>query len=263
MYSNCSILLFHSALISSFYSYPAVYIFCVFPVGLVRFLDFRGHFVPPAATIFSSFLFSSSGFLNTILYVITRPELVKGATPEVADAEGYEMGAERNPGKPVTQKRIQKVAKPIHHHFGHLPDRDLGPSSSSGGKVYSYEQDDRGWTPTTDYYSGHLGSDGPGSSHGLGHLPERDEDPGHLPDLDSPGTLPRNPRGMPLSPSFNDEQHQTPLHAHQKLVSLDLGFLPESNTPSDFVHDRDHGSPTRSGWTKGSSVPPLATYQHR
>lgn len=58
--------------------YPAVYIFCVFPVGLVRWLDFSSHYIPPAATITASFIFSLSGLLNVLLYRFTRPDLVTG-----------------------------------------------------------------------------------------------------------------------------------------------------------------------------------------
>ncbi|KAG5646751.1 hypothetical protein DXG03_002433 [Asterophora parasitica] len=92
--------------------YPAVYIFCVFPVGLVRWLTFSGHYVPSAATIFASVVFSLSGILNTILYALTRPELVRGSSPDTADAtRSNGMVDTKSPQSPI-----------IRRHAGHLPD---------------------------------------------------------------------------------------------------------------------------------------------
>lgn len=62
------------------YSYPAVYIFAVFPNSLSRWLSFdTSTNVPPGFTLFAASIFSLSGFFNLVLFMLTRPELVKGA----------------------------------------------------------------------------------------------------------------------------------------------------------------------------------------
>jgi len=58
--------------------YPAIYIFCVLPVSIVRWLDFSGHTVSRGATLFSSVVFSLSGFFNVLLFKFTRPALISG-----------------------------------------------------------------------------------------------------------------------------------------------------------------------------------------
>jgi len=59
--------------------YPAVYIFTVLPITVVRFIIFHNpnSHVPFVAIVFASMLFSSSGLLNVILFALTRPKLLR------------------------------------------------------------------------------------------------------------------------------------------------------------------------------------------
>ncbi|KAI5836158.1 hypothetical protein K523DRAFT_367687 [Schizophyllum commune Tattone D] len=56
--------------------YPAVYTITVFPIAIVRWTSFGKIAVPAGATIFASFLFSLSGFLNVILFGFTRRGII-------------------------------------------------------------------------------------------------------------------------------------------------------------------------------------------
>ncbi|KAF9010729.1 hypothetical protein BDQ17DRAFT_1421071 [Cyathus striatus] len=70
---------------SNIFSYPAVYIVCVLPNSVSRWMSFNGRYVNPGYALFASALFSLSGFLNALLFMLTRPKLVW--KPKV-DAEG-------------------------------------------------------------------------------------------------------------------------------------------------------------------------------
>jgi hypothetical protein len=59
-------------------SYPAVYIICVFPISLARWLRFDGYNPPYQFTLFASALFAFSGLFNVILYFSTRREYAVG-----------------------------------------------------------------------------------------------------------------------------------------------------------------------------------------
>ncbi|KAJ3564915.1 hypothetical protein NP233_g7981 [Leucocoprinus birnbaumii] len=80
--------------------YPAVYLFCLAPVSISRWLDWSrasGNPLPPAATLFSNTVFSLSGFLNLILFTITRPTLITGdssSVSSVGDVGGFAMEEE-------------------------------------------------------------------------------------------------------------------------------------------------------------------------
>ncbi|KAF8149493.1 hypothetical protein B0H34DRAFT_189084 [Crassisporium funariophilum] len=58
--------------------YPAVYIFCVFPNSLARWLYFSKFDIPYQFTLFASTLYALSGMLNLILFFITRRDVVVG-----------------------------------------------------------------------------------------------------------------------------------------------------------------------------------------
>jgi hypothetical protein len=86
--------------------YPAVYIFCILPVCVVRWLDFSGHAVAPAATIFASVMFSLSGLFNVTLYYLTRPQLITG--PHLPTLHSLENS--------------HSIPEGVRHKLGHLPD---------------------------------------------------------------------------------------------------------------------------------------------
>ncbi|KAG2016373.1 hypothetical protein CC2G_009544 [Coprinopsis cinerea AmutBmut pab1-1] len=79
--------------------YPAVYVVCVFPNSLTRWLAFSGHKPPYQATLFASSIFAFSGLFNVVLFFLTRPELVKGPSTETP------------PESPIVP----------HTKYGHLP----------------------------------------------------------------------------------------------------------------------------------------------
>ncbi|KIY73194.1 hypothetical protein CYLTODRAFT_387202 [Cylindrobasidium torrendii FP15055 ss-10] len=57
--------------------YPAVYIVTVTPISITRWIDFSSAAdLPFAATCFSGICFNLSGFLNVLLFTLTRPGLV-------------------------------------------------------------------------------------------------------------------------------------------------------------------------------------------
>ncbi|RXW14077.1 hypothetical protein EST38_g11777 [Candolleomyces aberdarensis] len=67
--------------------YPAVYIICVLPSSISRWLSFSGHHVPFQFTLFSSALFAYSGFFNVILYFTTRRDYTLGSTRPIISAQ--------------------------------------------------------------------------------------------------------------------------------------------------------------------------------
>jgi len=58
--------------------YPLIYFVCIMPQSIVRFIQFANNERPPPfpASAFAAITFSSSGFLNVILYAYTRPSLL-------------------------------------------------------------------------------------------------------------------------------------------------------------------------------------------
>ena len=63
-----------------------VYLICIVPHSIVRWLFFSGHRVPYQATLFTATLFSLSGAFNAILFFFTRPDLVVGTADVSAGA---------------------------------------------------------------------------------------------------------------------------------------------------------------------------------
>lgn len=69
------------AVANSLLFYPAVYIFCVFPNTLSRWLYFTNrlnHPPPYQFTLFASSIYGLSGMFNLILFFLTRPTVVVG-----------------------------------------------------------------------------------------------------------------------------------------------------------------------------------------
>jgi hypothetical protein len=86
------------------FSYPLVYIICILPNSICRWLFFSSSkTVPYQASLFASTLFSLSGMFNAILFFYTRPALVVAVSPSDTPL----------PHLASTDSRIQS-----HHHFG-------------------------------------------------------------------------------------------------------------------------------------------------
>ena len=69
-------------ILKSFFSYPAVYIFCFIPDNVSRWLYFTQNpskpLPPYQFTLFASALYGLSGAFNLILFLLTRPKVVIG-----------------------------------------------------------------------------------------------------------------------------------------------------------------------------------------
>ncbi|KAF4564748.1 hypothetical protein EYR40_010920 [Pleurotus pulmonarius] len=192
--------------------YPLVYIITVFPVSIVRWLDFSGSSVPPGATIFAGILFSSSGFLNVLLYSITRPGVVKGSPTSIPDTEqAHKLNnvafpqqtsphsttatsvsashAERRRAGSVRSANGTTPFSPAQRKFGVLP--DLGDEdeeqmelSSAIGRTYGHPQGashSSSARPGTgdSFFSGRTATEPPSRTRA-----QNDDDMGRLPDSD-------------------------------------------------------------------------------
>lgn len=72
--------------------YPAVYLFCIAPMSISRWIDWsRPNHHSAAGIIFSHVIFSLSGVFNVILFSITRPSLVAGSAESFIEPEGAVM----------------------------------------------------------------------------------------------------------------------------------------------------------------------------
>lgn len=134
----------------------------------MRWLDFSGHYVPPAATIFASITFSLSGFLNAILYKVTRPELVDAPSPNSSEILTVPLN---------TIPAGKGARRTAAHNLGFLPDIRPG----------DLPEDDRR-ASESGYQWGKLPESpelGRGPTTGLGFLPDADHR-GTLPNLDGP-----------------------------------------------------------------------------
>jgi len=60
--------------------YPVVYLICIFPLSVARWLFFSGYKVKYQGTLFANTLFSLCGSFNATLFFFTRPDLVVGST---------------------------------------------------------------------------------------------------------------------------------------------------------------------------------------
>jgi len=52
--------------------YPVAYTVMILPIGVCRFMEWAGHDVPFAATIFSDAIYLTSGIINVFLFAVTR-----------------------------------------------------------------------------------------------------------------------------------------------------------------------------------------------
>ncbi|PPQ78887.1 hypothetical protein CVT24_012274 [Panaeolus cyanescens] len=66
------------AIANSMLYYPLVYIVCVFPNTISRWLSFEGYRVPYQFVLFANSIFALSGLFNLVLFFLTRPKLVIG-----------------------------------------------------------------------------------------------------------------------------------------------------------------------------------------
>jgi len=62
--------------------YPLTYSFVIIPLSISRWLEFRHKSVPSAAVFSGQILFSLSGILNVLLFLIVRPHLLLFTPPE-------------------------------------------------------------------------------------------------------------------------------------------------------------------------------------
>ncbi|KAF8889635.1 hypothetical protein BD779DRAFT_323283 [Infundibulicybe gibba] len=170
--------------------YPAIYIICVFPIGLVRWLKFGGHYVPPAATIFGSVMFSLSGIFNVILYKITRPDWVSAPSP--TPSELFEM--QSNPQSPARTQPLRP-----NHNLGALPNTEAKRLADNirNGHLAEPSHDEQTLSPSSlgsrklsDMHSAHSPVTGTSDhehweSADTGRLPGGPPDDGRLPDSGS------------------------------------------------------------------------------
>lgn len=147
-------------------SYPAVYIFAVAPNSLSRWLYFSGFTVPSGFTLFAASIFSLSGFFNLVLFMWTRPELVKGA-PIIRPSDKSSAVS-----PPAKHDRL-----PSHKHtarYGHLPSRSVQEYSDSDYVEQGHLPMANMQTyPAATYTDAELdrSPDSEGSNHDLGRLP--------------------------------------------------------------------------------------------
>ena len=231
-------------------SYPAVYIFCVFPVALARWLAFSGHTIHPAATLVTDFIFTLSGLLNSILYLVTRPELVKGSKIDCGEAQitlgtgAVQRKTSREQSKSNHLHRAKNHSLPKLHGLGHLPDRSDDDIREQETTRTTGDADDPPWVTATPsqptgsslalpvwysrYRSGSLDS-GSGSAA---------EDGTKLGRLRSISDTPPHPNGAPPIEGQHADRHfyrktSNPSHRPQggggqrKFESSGLGFLPD------------------------------------
>ncbi|KAF5328786.1 hypothetical protein D9619_011660 [Psilocybe cf. subviscida] len=98
--------------------YPAVYIFCVLPNSIARWMYFTGTNTPYQFTLFANTLFALSGTFNVLLFFITRPQLVLGPDINV-EAEEISLSHQKDISGHSTRK------------LGHLPERRYGDDHAS------------------------------------------------------------------------------------------------------------------------------------
>ncbi|KII93802.1 hypothetical protein PLICRDRAFT_171509 [Plicaturopsis crispa FD-325 SS-3] len=96
--------------------YPAVYLVTVIPISVARFTEFGGYKVPFAATAFADVLFASSGVLNVILFVLTRPTLLPDRAPD------NRLIAPWRPSLSSIARPQLSKSKSKDHVWGQLPD---------------------------------------------------------------------------------------------------------------------------------------------
>jgi len=74
--------------------YPLAYSFIVLPLTVARWLTFSHHHVPSAVTFFANSIFYLSGFINVLLFLIIRPELLLFPRPKELGREEMEIASQ-------------------------------------------------------------------------------------------------------------------------------------------------------------------------
>jgi hypothetical protein len=97
------------------FSYPAVYIFCMLPMSIARWIYFNGSTVPQQFTLFGSGLFSLCGLFDAILFFLTRPNLVVGTidSPPLALATNTQSEHSGDVKLPFTQSPTASDYPPL------------------------------------------------------------------------------------------------------------------------------------------------------
>jgi hypothetical protein len=114
--------------------YPAVYLICITPNTLSRWLTFSGYKVPYQYTFFANTLFSLSGLLNAVLFFLTRPDLVIGPS----NSPSAQEAATNSQAQSLHHK--QDLSGYSSTQFGSLPpgSRSLAPNLVMQNLEYSY-----------------------------------------------------------------------------------------------------------------------------
>lgn len=67
------------------FSYPAVYILCILPNTISRWLSFSGHNPSDKFVLFANTIFALSGLFNLVLFLWTRPAMVVGESNVIGE----------------------------------------------------------------------------------------------------------------------------------------------------------------------------------
>ncbi|KAF7440015.1 hypothetical protein PC9H_000356 [Pleurotus ostreatus] len=112
--------------------YPLVYIITIFPISIARWVSFSGTAIPSAATMFADIMFCSSGFLNVLLYTITRPGVVRGS-PQAPPPSDAERGLKSHSHNPTLQASSHSGHGAI--SGGHVERRRVITAKASAGVI--------------------------------------------------------------------------------------------------------------------------------
>jgi len=105
------------------FRYPVVYLTCIGPYSIARWIYFSGTYIPYQITLVFSTLFSLSGMFNTFLFFLTRPDLVIGQDDPPSAAPAMEIQ--------IHSFHDKELASLSSWNFGSLPSR----SSALSGNV--------------------------------------------------------------------------------------------------------------------------------
>jgi len=97
-----------SCVLTLLYSYPIVYILCVLPNSVTRWMSFTQHSVPARAVLAANSLHALFGFFNFVVFCATRPAMVFGihrSRQGVPNAIPLEMLHAPNDHQHITAKR--------------------------------------------------------------------------------------------------------------------------------------------------------------
>jgi len=103
------------------FRYPVVYLTCIGPYSIARWLFFSGIKVEYQITLVFSTFFSLSGLFNTVLFFLTRPDLVTGHEDTLPPAPGIDT--QLQPSRDI------KLINLSSRNFGSLPTRSPAASN--------------------------------------------------------------------------------------------------------------------------------------